>query len=61
MHKLSIAQKEASETNYWLRLLRESDILQSKLADSLITDCVELQRMLAASTKTAKRNLTYKQ
>lgn len=23
IHKLSIAQKEAAETNYWIRLLRE--------------------------------------
>jgi four helix bundle protein len=57
IHKLSIAQKEASETNYWLRLFRESDILQAKLADSLITDCEELQKILAASIKTSKRNL----
>ena len=31
-HKLSIAQKEASETNYWLRLLRDSDYINDKLA-----------------------------
>lgn len=57
VHKLSIAQKEACETNYWLRLLKESLILRPKLADHLISDCVELQRILAASIKTAKRNL----
>ena len=57
IHKLSIAQKEASETNYWLRLFRESDILQANLANSLITDCEELQKILAASIKTSKRNL----
>ena len=61
IHKLSIAQKEASETNYWLRLLKDGDILQSKLAESLLADCVELQRMLAASIKTAKRNANHKQ
>jgi len=32
VHKLSIAQKEASETNYWLRLLRDSDYINDKLA-----------------------------
>ena len=31
VHKLSIALKEAAETNYWLRLLRDGDILESKL------------------------------
>ena len=57
IHKLSIAQKEASETRYWLRLLKESHLLGEKLSSSLIADCEELQRMLAASIKTAKRNL----
>lgn len=27
IHKLSIANKEAFETNYWLRLLRDSNLL----------------------------------
>ena len=57
IHKLSIAQKEASETNYWLRLLKESDMLNAKLGLSLLGDCEELQRLLAASIKTAKSKL----
>ena len=57
VHKLSIAQKEASETNYWLRLLRDSDYLKAKLAESLLEDCEELQKLLTASIKTAKSNL----
>ncbi len=56
IHKLSIAQKEAIETNYWLRLLRDSDYLNEKLAKSLLEDCETLQRLLAASIKTAKLN-----
>ena len=56
-HNLSIAQKEACETNYWIRLLKESDFINPKLAESLLSDCDELQRMLAASVKTAKRNM----
>jgi four helix bundle protein len=31
-HKLSIANKEAFETHYWLRLLRDSEILEEKIA-----------------------------
>ena len=34
VHKLSIANKEAFETNYWLRLLPDSDLINSKLAES---------------------------
>ncbi len=57
IHRLSIAQKEACETNYWLRLLRDSDYLKPKLAESLLTDCEEIQRLLTASIKTSKSNL----
>ena len=57
VHKLAIAQKEASETNYWIRLLRESEYLDEKLAISLTSDCEEIQRMLTASIKTAKTNI----
>src|SRR6476619_1692058 len=56
IHKLSIAQKEANETNYWLRILRDSNYLNEKLAASLLADCEEIQRLLAASIKTAKLN-----
>ena len=54
IHKLSIANKEAFETNYWLRLLRDSDLIGSKLAESLLNDCEELQKILFASIKTSK-------
>lgn len=57
IHKLSIAQKEAAETNYWLRLLRDSEILTIKQAESLLSDCDEVQRLLTSSIKTAKANL----
>lgn len=42
IHKLSIAQKEANETNYWLRLLKDSGYLGEKLAESIVGDCVEI-------------------
>jgi four helix bundle protein len=57
VHKLSIAQKEASETRYWLRLLRDCGYLSPVQAASLIADCTELQKILTASIKTAKTSL----
>lgn len=57
IHKLSIAQKEAGETRYWIRLLRDSGYLNEKLAASLLSDCDEIQRLLTASIKTSKSNL----
>ena len=56
IHKLSIAHKEAFETNYWLRLLRDSEILENKIAQSLLEDCEEIQKMLTASIKTSKNS-----
>lgn len=54
IHKLAIANKEAFETHYWLRLLRDSSILTPKLAESLLNECDQLQRMLVAAIKTSK-------
>ena len=54
IHKLSIANKEAFETHYWLRLLRDSSILTPSQAESLLRECDELQRMLVSAIKTSK-------
>ncbi len=54
IHKLAISNKEAFETHYWLRLLRDSSLLEEKIANSLIADCVELEKLLVSSIKTAK-------
>lgn len=55
--KLQIALKEAAETEYWLELLRDGELVESSSAfDSLCTDCTELIKLLTASVKTAKEN-----
>lgn len=54
--KLSIAFKEAKETRYWIKLLRDSDLVDRKLADSFILDCEEIIRLLTAIIKTLKSN-----
>ncbi len=57
VHKLSIALKEASETNYWLRLLRDSRTLETEKADSMIADCEQIQKILTVSIRTLKRGM----
>lgn len=52
--KLSIALKEAVETNYWLRLLHLTQYLSDQEFSSLIEDCRELERLLTAVIKSAK-------
>ncbi len=53
--KFSIAHKEARETHYWLRLLRDSGLIEPKLAESLIEECEELKRITASILKSSKR------
>ena len=53
--KLQIALKEAAETEYWLELLRDSELVDpSSALDTLLADCTELIKLLTASVKTAK-------
>ena len=53
--KMSIALKEAGETDYWITLLARTEYIDEKMRDSLAADCAELIAMLVASVKTAKR------
>lgn len=52
--KLSIAYKEARETHYWLRLLRDSKTITTKMAESFLNDCEEIQKILGLIIKTLK-------
>ena len=55
VNKNSVALKEASETLYWLGLLKEAKLLDGfDAAESLRADCEEIIRILVASIKTAK-------
>ncbi len=54
IHKMGIAYKEAREVHYWLRLLRDSALLEMKLADSFLKDADELKKILASILKTSK-------
>ena len=52
--KLNIALKEATETEYWLRLLHETDYLNNEQFDSIFNDCNEVKSLLVAIVKTTK-------
>ena len=56
LQKYAIANKEAFKTNFWLRLLRDGEFLSEKQARSLLDDCEELQKLLIASLKTARKS-----
>ena len=52
--KMSIAAKEARETRYWLRLLRDGGYITPVISTGLLDQCEELIRMLTAIVKTAQ-------
>lgn len=52
--KLSIALKEADETQYWLELLFMTDFLSQELYESICADCEELIKLLVSIIKTSK-------
>lgn len=53
--KMSIALKEANETDYWLNILKDTDYLDGKIFVSLQSVCSELIAMLVSTVKTAKQ------
>ena len=56
--KLSIAYKEARETNYWLRIIRDTQFIDHKIAESLLSDNEELLKLIGTILKTIKQNDT---
>ena len=54
VHKLHIALKEASETDYWIDLLCDSGYFNSAAGASLQADAEELIRLLTSIIKTTK-------
>ena len=54
--KMHIALKETAETEYWLKLLTMSDYINEDMGKSLLSDCLEIKRILIASINTAKEN-----
>ncbi len=55
IHKLSIALKEANETEYWLDLLKETDYIGEKEYISFQADLKEILKLLISIIKTSKQ------
>ena len=55
--KMYIAFKEANETEYWLELLHESEILEDNIFESLYSDIYEIISLLSSITKTLRKKL----
>ena len=57
LSKMSIALKEARETHYWLRVIRDSGVANSVEVEAHIPACQELIRLLSSITLTTRDNL----
>ena len=56
IHKMNIALKEASETEYWLELLIATKYTDMKQLQPALDSCKELNRILTTIVKNAKQN-----
>jgi len=54
--KMYIAYKEATETEYWIKLMTETNYFTDAEGKSLLADCVELKQILTAILKSAKKS-----
>jgi four helix bundle protein len=53
-YKMTTALKEARESNYWLRLIRDSESMPTERVTSLLKDTEELISILTSIVKTSK-------
>ncbi len=56
VHKLKIALKEANETDFWLDVFHNADILSDELYESVSIDCQELIKLLIAIINKTNNN-----
>ena len=54
INKFQIALKECYETEYWLELFVETNIITQNEYNSLINSCNKIRKLLVASINTAK-------
>src|SRR5690554_5753007 len=56
INKMNIALKEASETTYWLSLLKDSAYIDENMYQSIFFEAEEIVKILASIVKTSKQN-----
>jgi four helix bundle protein len=53
-YKMGVALKEARESNYWLRLIKVSELATDNELDFLLKESEELRKILTSIVKTSK-------
>ncbi len=54
-YKMSTALKEARETHFWLRVIRDSALVPTKRIASLVQEALEIKLILAQTVITSKK------
>lgn len=57
IYKMGISLREARETEYWLKLLNESNTINNYEYKSLYNDCEEILKLLTTIIKSAKTKI----
>ena len=58
INKLQIALKECYESDYWLGLFKETNMITKEEYTDMYSKCSKIRKLLVASITTAKENLT---
>lgn len=56
-NKMAIATKEARETHYWLRLIKDSQLIPAERIEPLIQEALEIKKILSKTVSTARQRL----
>ena len=54
IYKMGVALKESRESNYWLRLIKLSELITGTELDYLLQESEELRKILTSIVKTSK-------
>ena len=52
---MQIALKECHETEYWLELLMQAEVIDEKIAEKLLKECMDIKHILISTCKTVKK------
>lgn len=55
--KLQISLKEANESRYWINLLKETDYIDEKIYNQLLSEIEEIIKILISILKTSKAKI----
>ena len=55
--KMNISLKECTETKYWIELLGATEYINLEQKDSIMNDCIEIEKMLTSIVKTTSDSL----